>query len=194
MPYYNGEDVTELLREYFINVGSDDGWSCRIGPEETPLSKQIIQAAKSLSRPMVELCINEDTSDSLWECACKSIAQGDANPSLYHYGLYMKCMRERFPEIPEEDLQRFCGCGPFGEDFYLTGWQKVLFRAGIPVVLNSVYYLCPPGKTCGCYPGKEVFVCSISLSYCKLKNQHIKRTAFLLDMLYGPLYNKSGLL
>lgn len=111
MPYYNGEDVTELLREYFINVGSDDGWSCRIGPEETPLSKQIIQAAKGLSRPMVELCINGDTSDSLWECACKSIAQGNANPSLYHYDLYMKCMRERFPEIPEEDLQRFCGCG-----------------------------------------------------------------------------------
>ena len=111
MPYYRGEDVTALLRTFFVNVGADDGWSCRIGPEETPLSRQIIEAVKGLHRPLLELCINEDTPDTLWVCACESIAEGNGNPSLYHYDQYMRLLRERFPEIPEADLQRFCGCG-----------------------------------------------------------------------------------
>lgn len=112
LPYYKGEPVEELLREFFQNVNDSAGWDVVIGPQVTPFTLPILRAARGLCRPQVHLMIDGSTPDQVWREAIESIAAGNANPSLYNYDLYYQCLQKRFPQISKEDMSRlsFCGC------------------------------------------------------------------------------------
>lgn len=109
--YYGGEDAVEVIRQFFRNVDANDGWSLRIGPRIYPISKQIMRASGGIRRPSVELCIDGSIPDDVWELAAELVSAGSCNPVFYNYPLYQKLLHERFPSIPREDLERFCGCG-----------------------------------------------------------------------------------
>lgn len=111
MPFYKGEDVTDILRVFFQNVDTNSGWSSALGPNYNPLTLQCIQAAKGLRRPSLELRVTQDMPDNVWDTAAETLIAGGGQPAFYNEHLYQKALRERFPHIPKEDLIRFNGGG-----------------------------------------------------------------------------------
>lgn len=111
MPFYKGEDIEALLREFFQIIDKTEGYSASIGPEYNEITLYVLKAIKGLRRPQIELRVTEDMPDVYWEAARDSLMQGGTNPSLYNEAGYMKAFHKAFPEIPDSDLLRFCGVG-----------------------------------------------------------------------------------
>jgi len=65
MPYYKGEDITELLREFYKNVNDTGAYSMSLGVDYSPLTVQCLNAARGMRRPMIELFINESCPDEV---------------------------------------------------------------------------------------------------------------------------------
>ena len=112
LPYHRGEDMVELFREFFQNVDANDGWSGTLGPEYNDLTRMCLRAIHNGRRPNLQLLVTRDMPDWVWEEAAASLATSCGQPALYNYELYIKTLREKMPEIPEEDLRRvaFGGC------------------------------------------------------------------------------------
>ncbi|MDR3147539.1 MAG: hypothetical protein LBU00_04075 [Treponema sp.] len=109
--YHRGEDCTALFEEFFVNVDENGGWSAAIGPDCNALTLQCLRAIKGHRRPSLELRVNEDTPQEIWQAAAESLASGCGEPALYNETLYQRVLAERFPHIPREDLFRFNGGG-----------------------------------------------------------------------------------
>jgi len=111
MPYYKGEDITELLREFYKNVNDTGAYSMSLGVDYSPLTVQCLNAARGMRRPMIELFINESCPDEVWNAALDVLRTNGGQPAFYNYNVLVKGLGKRFPEIKEEDLERFCGGG-----------------------------------------------------------------------------------
>ena len=108
---YAGEDATAWLHELFVNTDASGGWSCTVGDACPPITEQAVRAIRGMRRPLLELMVDENTPDSVWELAADAIADGSANPSFYNAGGIHDMLHTRFPHIPESELALFCGCG-----------------------------------------------------------------------------------
>ena len=111
MPYYKGEDATELLHELFENVTVNDGWSCSIGPHNGPLTYQCLKAVQGLCRPMMELRVRPDMPEDLWELAAETALTGGGQPAFYNEPMVQDMLKKAYPELPDEDRMRFSGAG-----------------------------------------------------------------------------------
>lgn len=109
--YYQGEDITPILREYFEIVDRNDGWSSAVGPDCNPLTLQVLRAVKGLRRPSVELRVTPETPDEVWQAAADALESSCGSPALYCERRYQQELARRFPEIPEADRLRFNGGG-----------------------------------------------------------------------------------
>ncbi len=109
--YYNGEDLTALLRAFFTNVDQNNGWTAALGPDYNPLTIQCLQAIKGMRRPSVELRLIEPAPQEVWDAATEAILSGCGQPSFYNELKYQTDLKKKFPFIPQEDLLRFCGGG-----------------------------------------------------------------------------------
>lgn len=109
--FYKGEDITTLLREFFINVDNNEGYSSALGPDCNPLTLQCLKAVSGLRRPTMELRINEATPEEIWIAAAESLVSGCGQPAFYNETLYQASLAEHFPDIPKEDLLCFNGGG-----------------------------------------------------------------------------------
>ncbi|MBR5308911.1 MAG: hypothetical protein IKU43_09075 [Clostridia bacterium] len=109
--YYKGEDVTEILREFFRNIDANNGWSSAIGPDYNDLTVQVLRACKGMRRPLIELRVTPDMPKSIWNEAIDAIKGGGGSPALYNEELYQKKLAEKFPNIPKADLIKFNGGG-----------------------------------------------------------------------------------
>ena len=109
--YHNGEDMTEIFREFFSNVDMCGGWSSALGPCCNALTLQILKAAKGMRRPALELRVTELMPDDIWEAAIEDIESGCGQPAFYNEPLYQSALAKRFPDIPKEDLLQFNGGG-----------------------------------------------------------------------------------
>ena len=110
-PLYAGEDATAWLHELFVNTDATGGWSCTVGNACPPITEQAVRAICGLRRPMLELMVDENTPDSVWELAAQGVRSGCTNPSFYNAAGIEGMLRKRFPTIPERELALFCGCG-----------------------------------------------------------------------------------
>lgn len=108
---YNGEDLTEVIRELFDNMDAVDMWSCAIGPEYNEITRQALRAIKGKRRPLLELRITENTPDDIWQIAADNIACGSQNPSFYNEKGIHDMLHTRFPRISDSELLKFCGGG-----------------------------------------------------------------------------------
>lgn len=109
---YKGEDITAELSQLFLNLQANDVWSCTIGPDCNEITKQAIIAIRGKARPLLELMVDDRTTPEVWELAAQNYATGsNANPSFYNAIGIHDMLHQRFPDIPEEELQYFCGCG-----------------------------------------------------------------------------------
>ena len=57
LPYWNGEDIVDLLHEFFTYVDQNDGWSMPLGPRYNGLTVQCIKAIHHLRRPQMQLLV-----------------------------------------------------------------------------------------------------------------------------------------
>ena len=109
--FYRGEDSVAWLREFFIHVDQNNGWSSALGPDCNALTLQCLKAIHGLRRPSLELRITPDTPDEIWEAAVDALKTGCGQPAFYCEEGYQSALAERFPEIPKADLLRFNGGG-----------------------------------------------------------------------------------
>lgn len=139
-PYYNGEDVRPYLRNLFENVDICDGYSMSLGIEESPLTVQCLDAAHGLRRPMIELFVDENTPDEVWEAAFRLLRSGGGQPAFYS-PKELSGLKNRFPQIKDADLNKFCGGGC--TEAMLAGYSNVgSLDAGINLALileNTIY-------------------------------------------------------
>lgn len=137
--YYNGEDITGELREFFQNADDNGSWSGALGPDYNPLTLQCLIAIKGMRRPSLELRITKSMPDQIWRAAAEALETGCGQPALYCEENYQKALRERFPAIPESDLKEFNGGGC--TETMLAGISNVgSLDAGVnlPLVFASV--------------------------------------------------------
>lgn len=138
--YYNGEDFTSLLREFFMNVDINNGWTAALGPDYNPLTVQCLQAIKGLRRPSIELRLIESAPKEVWDAATEAILSGCGQPSFYNELKYQTELKKKFPCIPQDDLLRFCGGGC--TETMLAGISNVgSLDAGIHTALIFTEYI-----------------------------------------------------
>ena len=111
LPYYNGEDVTDLLRNLFQNTDDNEGFTLALGKNYNPLTIQCLEASKGLRRPMIELFVDEDTPEEVWEKAFEVIRSSNGQPAFYNAHIIPNDLQKKFPIIRDEDLKTFCGGG-----------------------------------------------------------------------------------
>lgn len=109
--YDRCEDAQPWLREFFLHVDENDGWSAALGPDYNRLTLSCLRAIRGLRRPSLELRVTRGMPEELWQAAAESLATGCGQPALYGEENYQRALAERFPEIPEADRLRFNGGG-----------------------------------------------------------------------------------
>ena len=150
LPYYNGEDLVEIIRQFFSNVDANDGWSGTLGPDYNDITRMCLRAIHNGRRPNLQLLVKPDMPDWVWEESIASLATSCGQPALYNYGLYMENMRSRLPYIPEKDLDRlaFGGC----TETMIEGLSNVgSDDAGVNVALVFSDYMRSAIKECNTY-------------------------------------------
>lgn len=110
-PWYRGEDFTAELREFFLYVDEVNAWTMALGPDCNPLTVQALHAIRGIRRPNTELRVTKETPDEVWDAAVENLANSGAQPALYNEEAYQRNLKRVFPQIPAEDLKRFCGGG-----------------------------------------------------------------------------------
>lgn len=108
---FDGGDYTGMLAQMFTNIDRVGTWSCTIGPKCNGITRQALRAIRGHRRPMLELRVDENTPDDVWELAVEDIRSGCSHPSFYNDRGIHDMLHERFPQIPDEELALFCGCG-----------------------------------------------------------------------------------
>ncbi len=108
---YDGEDLTEVIRQLFANIDAMDYWSCTIGAKYNGITEQALRAVKGKRRPLLELRVTGDMPQKLWDIAAENLRDGTTHPSFYNDKGIHDMLKARFPHIPDEELRLFVGCG-----------------------------------------------------------------------------------
>ena len=111
LPYYKGEDVTKWIANLYDNLDSNNAWSVSLPGDNNPLTIQCLEASKGKRRPMIELLVDENTPEPVWEKAFEVIRTMNGQPAFYNKKEYFEGIKQRFPRIPQEDIEKFCGGG-----------------------------------------------------------------------------------
>lgn len=146
MPFWRGEDITDLLDCLFENVDITGGYSMSIGLEHNPLTVQCLRALRGKRRPMIELFVDETTPDDVWDEAIRSVLSGCGQPAFYNRADYPKTLMARIPSLTHEDAMKFCGGGC--TEGMIAGLSNVgSLDAGINLLLifEQVMQECLPG-------------------------------------------------
>lgn len=109
-PYYNGEDIVPYLKNLYDNLDKNDGYSMAIHQGNVEITLQCLEAVKGLRRPMIELFVDENTVDEVWEKAFEVLKTNNGQPAFYNSHVLLSGLQKLF-NIPEEDIKRFCGGG-----------------------------------------------------------------------------------
>lgn len=110
-PYYEGEDITVLLRNLFDNLDENNGYSMALGTDYNVLTLQCLEAVKGKRRPMIELFVDENTPNDIWQKAFESIRTSNGQPAFYNPNVLLGGLQKKFKSIRDEDIKKFCGGG-----------------------------------------------------------------------------------
>ena len=111
LPYFHGENIVPHLSQLYDNLDVNNGYSMSLDSACPALTVQCLEAARGKRRPMIELLIDEDTPDEIWEKALEIVRSGGGQPAFYNAKALLGGLKRRFPTIRDEDLNRFCGGG-----------------------------------------------------------------------------------
>ena len=109
LPFWQGEDITGLLGNLFDNLDENNGYSMALHETANPLTLQCLEAVKGKRRPMVELFVDENTPDEVWEKAFEVLRSCGGQPAFYNPHTLLCGLKEKIPSI--RDIDKFCGGG-----------------------------------------------------------------------------------
>ena len=110
-PYHRGEDITHLLKNLYDNLDANNGYSMALHTDDNPLTLQCLEASKGKRRPMIELFVDENTPDEVWDKAFEVIRTANGQPAFLNPHILLDGLQRRFPCITDEDIKGFCGGG-----------------------------------------------------------------------------------
>ena len=149
LPYYRGENILPWLENLYDNLDLNNGYSMSLDSECPELTVQCLKAARGKRRPMIELLVDDDTPDCIWQTAVETVRSGGGQPAFYNKKALFEGLKNRFPSICDEDLDRFCGGGC--TETMLSGLSCVgSVDAGINLllILERMLYSHLPGAGC----------------------------------------------
>ena len=111
MPWYRGENIVPLLQNLFDNLDVNEGYSLALHTNYDPLTLQCLEAVKGKRRPMIQLFVDENTPESIWQRAFESLRTGNGQPAFYNSKGMLGGLAKKMPELTEADLRKFCGSG-----------------------------------------------------------------------------------
>lgn len=111
MPWYQGENIVPLLENLFDNLDVNEGYSLALHTPYNPLVAQCLEAVKGKRRPMIQLFVDENTPDEIWQKAFESLRTGNGQPAFYNPEGMLGGLAKKIPELTEADLRKFCGSG-----------------------------------------------------------------------------------
>ena len=110
-PYYKGENIVPLLQNLYDNLDVNNGYSMSLSIEYNELTIQCLEASKGKRRPMIQLFVDENTPDYIWNKAFEVIRTSNGQPAFYNNTVIMNGLKAKFTFIKENDLKKFCGGG-----------------------------------------------------------------------------------
>ncbi len=108
---YDGTDLTHVIAQLFENVNQTERWSCTLGPDYNEITAQALRAIKGKRRPLLELRTTPEMPEELWQIASDMLCSGATNPSFYNDRGIHDMIAYHLPQIPDDELALFCGCG-----------------------------------------------------------------------------------
>lgn len=142
-PFYKGEDIVGLLENMYDNLDENEGWSTALSTDYNEITLQCLKAAKGKRRPMIELFVDKNTPDEIWNAAFELMRSQGGQPAFYNPALLEK-LQKRFG-INDEDIKGFCGGGC--TESMIAGYSNVgSIDAGINLllILEETMYKCLP--------------------------------------------------
>ena len=137
--FYNGEDIVPLLENLFDNLDANNGYSMVLGTDYNELTIQCLKAARGKRRPMIELFVDKNTPDDIWNEAFETMRSHGGQPAFYN-PLLPELLKQRF-NINDKDIKNFCGGGC--TESMIAGYSNVgSLDAGINLLLileNTMY-------------------------------------------------------
>lgn len=109
-PYYHGEDIIPLLENLYDNLDKNNGYTMSLDGALGSLAVQCLKAARGRRRPMIQLFVDGNTPDEVWDAATECLKSGSTQPAFYSRALIDGLM-SRFPTLTKEDARRFSGGG-----------------------------------------------------------------------------------
>lgn len=110
-PYYKGENIVPLLENLYDNLDSNGGYSMALHTDHNELTLQCLEASKGKRRPMIELFVDENTSEAVWEKAFEVVRTTNGQPAFYNPHVLLEGLQKKIPAIRDADIRRFCGGG-----------------------------------------------------------------------------------
>lgn len=107
--FYNGEDITELLENLYENLDMNNGYSMALHTDYNELTLQCLKAAKGKRRPMIELFVDKNTPQPVWDTAFELMRTHGGQPAFYNPQL-LELLQQKF-NISDTDIKSFCGGG-----------------------------------------------------------------------------------
>ena len=107
MPWYKGENIIPLLENLFENLDVNEGYSMALHTNYNPLTLQCLEAVKGRRRPMIQLFVDENTPEEIWQAAFDSLRTGNGQPAFYNPNGMLEGLAKKIPELTEADLQKF---------------------------------------------------------------------------------------
>ena len=110
-PYYHGENIVPYLENLYDNLNENNGYTMALHCENTEITLQCLEASKGKRRPMIELFVDENTPEAIWEKAFEVVKTNNGQPAFYNPQLLLGGLQKRFPQITDEEIKKFCGGG-----------------------------------------------------------------------------------
>lgn len=109
-PYFKGENIVPILQNLYDNLSVDEGYSMVLDDRYPELSVQCLEASRGKCYPLIEMPVDENTPECMWEKALSIVRSGNGQPAFYNKKLLFRLLQEKCG-IPDADIERFCGVG-----------------------------------------------------------------------------------
>lgn len=134
LPFFKGENLIPWIENLYDNLDKNNGYSMSLYAQCPELTVQCLEGARGKRRPMIELFVDENTPQSIWETAFSIVKSGSGQPAFYNANVLFDGLKKRFPSIRDEDLAHFCGGGC--TESMITGLSNVgSLDAGVNLLL-----------------------------------------------------------
>ena len=142
------QKANDSQKNNFLEEILEPLFSMALNTEYNELTIQCLKAAKGKRRPMIELFVDENTPQEIWDAAFDVMRSCGGQPAFYNPKVLLGGLKEKL-NIADDDIKGFCGGGC--TESMIAGMSNVgSLDAGINLLLifENVMYNYLPKATC----------------------------------------------